>query len=306
MGRMTKMDVTAAYRVHVQQEAHIKRRVKIAVDFANGMGIFEARALEGLPIDMDRLFDIPDGTFPNHEGNPLHYETFRDLQAKIRSGKYDFGVAFDGDADRAGFTDEKGNIVPMDLVTAIIAQDILSTHKGATILYDLRSSWAVKEVIIKAGGVPVMSRVGHAFIKQQMREHNAIFAGELSEHYYFQANSTAESSAMAVIALANIISASDKTFSEMVAALPKYYASGEINTKLAERAQAEKVMQELREKYGTQGKMFELDGVSVEFETWWFNVRCSNTEPLLRLNVEAKTEAEMVARRDELLRVIRG
>lgn len=304
-GTVTVVDVVDAYRKHVQKTADIRRPLRLAVDMANAMGIFEARALKGLPLTIDALYDTPDGDFPNHEGNPLHHETLKDLQAKMRAGRYDFGVAFDGDADRAGFLDEKGEIIPMDLATALMAQDILAHEKGV-VFYDLRSSWAVKEAITAAGGTPMMSRVGHAFIKQQMRDNNAVFAGELSGHYYFRANFTAESSAMAVIALANIVSKSDRPLSELVKPLRRYFASGEINTRLHDRAAASGVMQTLRERYGKQGRLFELDGVSVEFDDWWFNVRCSNTEPLLRLNLEAKTAATMAARRDELLAILRG
>ena len=152
----------------------------------------------------------------------------------------------------------------------------------------------------------MMSRVGHAFIKQQMREADAVFAGELSGHYYFKANSTAESSSLAAICVANIVSRAGRPLSELIAPIRRYFASGEINTKLASKADAERVLATLKERYGAQGRAFELDGLSVEFDTWWFNVRCSNTEPLIRLNLEAKTEAEMAARRDEILAVIRG
>lgn len=305
-GTVTQADVVDAYRRHVQQTADIRRPLRLAVDMANAMGIFEARALQGLPLAIDALYDAPDGSFPNHEGNPLHHETLADLQAKMRVGGYDFGVAFDGDADRAGFLDEKGEIIPMDLATALMAQDALAHAKGGVVFYDLRSSWAVKETIEAAGGKAMMSRVGHAFIKQQMRDNDAIFAGELSGHYYFRANFTAESSAMAVIALANIVSKSDRPLSELVRPLRRYFASGEINTRLHDRAVAERVMQTLRERFGKLGRLFELDGVSVEFDDWWFNVRCSNTEPLLRLNLEARTAGMMAARRDELLAIIRG
>jgi phosphomannomutase len=214
-------------------------------------------------------------------------------------------VAFDGDADRAGFIDEKGAIIPMDLITGLIAQDILSQEKGV-VLYDLRSSRAVKEAIEAAGGTAMMCRVGHAFIKQQMRDNNAIFAGEVSGHYYFRANYTTESSAMAVVALANIVSRTGQPLSELVRPLRRYFASGEINSRLPDRARAETVMETLRSKFGGEGRLFELDGVSVDFDDWWFNVRCSNTEPLLRLNMEASTEEQMTARRDELLAIIRG
>ena len=164
LGTVTKYDILPEYKKHVAQFAHLKRPVHVAIDFANGMGIWEVKALKGL-ITWDGLFEAPDGTFPNHEANPLHHATLRDLQAKVHAGEYAFGVAYDGDADRAGFVDEKGEIIPMDLITALIAQDILSTRKGV-IFYDLRSSWVVKEVIESMGGTPMMSRVGHAFIKQ--------------------------------------------------------------------------------------------------------------------------------------------
>lgn len=304
-GTVTKLDILPAYKAHVQQFCHIKKPLHLAVDFANGMGIWEAKTLEGLPLTWDGLFADPDGTFPNHEANPLKVETLADLQKLIKDnpGKYAFGVAFDGDSDRAGFVDEKGEVIGMDLVTALIAQDILSTRKGV-IFYDLRSSWIVKEVIEAAGGTPMMSRVGHAFIKAQMREHDALFAGELSGHYYFKDNSTAESAALAVLALANMVSASDKPLSELVAPLRKYFTSGEINSRVS--GDPKVIMEKLKAVYGSQGKCYELDGVSVEFDDWWFNVRCSNTEPLVRLNLEAKDVATMEKRRDEILAIIRA
>ena len=305
-GRISQADCTADYCAKIRSFADLKRPVRIACDYANGMGTWEARAFDGLPIETTSLFPEPDGDFPNHEANPLKTETLAALQAEVRKGGYDFGVAFDGDADRAGFVDEKGDIVPMDIITALIAKDILRTNPGATIFYDLRSSWAVKETIAECGGRPMMSRVGHAFIKQQMRENDAVFAGELSGHYYFKANSTAESSSLAALSIANIVSAAGKPLSELVAPIHRYFASGEINTKLASKDAAEKVLGELRTRYASAGRAFELDGLSVEFDTWWFNVRCSNTEPLIRLNLEAKTPEEMAAKRDEVLAVIRA
>lgn len=299
-GTVSSYDILPEYARHVATFAHLKRPVHVAIDFANGMGIWEAKTLEGI-LTWDSLYGDPDGRFPNHEANPLHHATLKDLQAKVRGGNYAFGVAYDGDADRAGFIDEKGEIIPMDLITALVAQDVLATRKGA-IFYDLRSSWVVKEVIEAAGGTPMMSRVGHAFIKQQMREHDALFAGELSGHYYFKDNFTAESSAMAVLSLANIVSKSDKPLSELIAPLRKYFASGEINTHVSRDPKA--ILDEIRATY-TDGRMFELDGVSVEYADWWFNVRCSNTEPLVRLNLEAKNPSLMAAKRDELLAIIR-
>jgi phosphomannomutase len=299
-GTVSMHDIVPAYVAHVKKAAKLKRPVRIAVDFANSMGILEAKCLEGL-IDMTRLFDTLDGTFPNHEANPLNTETLAVLEKTVREGKYDFGVAFDGDADRAGFVDEKGAIVPMDMITALIATSVLEQEKGV-IFYDLRSSWAVKEVIEASGGTPMMSRVGHAFIKQQMRDNKAIFAGELSGHYYFRDNYTTESSAMAVLYIANVITKTGKTLSELIKPIQRYFASGEINSEVHNSSA---VLEAIRMKY-SDGKLLELDGITVEYADWWFNVRCSNTEPLVRLNLEAKTKAVMDVRRDELLKLIRG
>ena len=186
----------------------------------------------------------------------------------------------------------------MDMITALVAQDLLRREKGV-IFYDLRSSWAVKEVILENGGTPMMSRVGHAFIKQQMRENNGIFAGELSGHYYFRQNFFTESSSMATICIANIVSRSDKPISELVKPIQRYFASGELNFKVAD---AKAVMARLKEKY-SDGKLSLLDGV--EYKDWWFNIRASNTEPLVRLNLEAKTKAVMEKKRDEIVAQIK-
>jgi len=302
-GTISQYDILPEYTSHVAQFARLQRPVHIAIDFANGMGIWENKTLAGI-ITYDGLFSEPDGLFPNHEANPLNAETLEDLQKLVREENYAFGVAYDGDADRAGFVDEKGNIIPMDMTTALVAQDVLATEKGV-VFYDLRSSWVVKEVIEAAGGTPMMSRVGHAFIKAQMRDNNALFAGELSGHYYFKENFTAESSAMAILALANIVSKSDKPLSELVAPLKKYFQSGEINSEVD--CDPQTILAELKAMFSNgEGRVFELDGVSVEFDDWWFNVRCSNTEPLVRLNLESRTEAQMIEKRDQILKIIRG
>ena len=304
-GKVTQADVKAAYAAHVKTFAHLARPLHLALDFANGMGIAESAAFAGTDLSYDALYGEYDGDFPNHDANPLHVETLKDLQALIRTnpGKYAFGVAYDGDADRAGFVDEKGDVIPMDFTTALIAQDMLASNPGAACFYDLRSTKMCAETIAAAGGKPMMSRVGHSFIKQQMRENDAIFAGELSGHYYFKANFTAESSAMATFALANIVSKSEKPLSELVAPLRKYFQSGEINSKVADAAA---VLAKIKQDYPD---FFELDGVSVDrwdAEGWWFNVRMSNTEPLVRLNLEAKTRELMEAKRDAMLALIRG
>ena len=299
-GTISTYDILPEYKELVAGFAKLQRPIRIAADMANAMGAVEAKTLEGI-IDVDPIFEDMDGTFPNHEANPLKAETLADLQEKMRSGNYDFGAAFDGDADRAGFVDEKGEIVPMDIVTALIAEDTLSKEKGV-VFYDLRSSWAVKEIIVESGGTPMMSRVGHAFIKQQMRDNQALFAGELSGHYYFRDNYYTESSAMAVLSVANIVSQSGKPLSELVAPIQRYHASGEINSEVQD---PEAVLDMIKQEY-SDGSLIELDGISVEYSDWWFNVRMSNTEPLVRLNLEARTQAEMEAKREELLAKIRG
>ena len=309
-GTVTKVDVSKAYGEHVRKFAHLKRPIKVAMDFANGMGIAESVAFtEQDLLTHDDLFGNYDGDFPNHDANPLHTETLKDLQQLIKTnpGKYAFGVAFDGDADRAGFVDEQGEIIPMDFITALISQDLLKTNPGAVCFYDLRSTKMAEETILAAGGRPMMSRVGHSFIKEQMRQNDAIFAGELSGHYYFKANSTAESSSMATYALANIVSASDKPLSELIAPLKKYSQSGEINTKTV--TPPAEILKKIKELYAAQAKVFELDGVSVdawETEGYWANVRMSNTEPLVRLNLEGKNREIMEAKRDEFLAIIRA
>lgn len=304
VGTIRQQDVVAAYVERIRSFADLRRPLRVAIDYSNGMGISEGAVLRGLKgFEIDPLFDTLDGTFPNHEANPLHEETWTALRQKIQSGRYDLGLYFDGDADRVGFMDEKGNIVTSDMITALIAEVMLERNSGAAIFYDLRSSWAVKEVITERGGRPMMSRVGHAFIKEQMRSADAVFAGELSGHYYFRDNFFTESAALAAIYVANLISHGTQTLSELIRPIHRYAASGEINSEVSD---VRAVLKRLRDRYGSQGKVLELDGLSVEFSDWWFNVRASNTEPLVRLNVEAKTAAQMQAHRDELLALIRA
>ncbi len=309
-GTIEKVDIAAAYGEHVRKFAHLVRPVHVAMDFANGMGIAESVAFKGQDmLTHDDLYGEYDGEFPHHAANPLEHETLDDIRALIKAnpGKYAFGVAYDGDADRAGFIDEKGEIIPMDFITALISQDLLKSNPGAVCFYDLRSTKMAEETILASGGKPMMSRVGHSFIKEQMRQNDAIFAGELSGHYYFKANSTAESSSMATYALANIVSASDKPLSELIAPLKKYSQSGEINTKTV--TPPAEILKKIKELYAAKAKVFELDGVSVdawETEGYWANVRMSNTEPLVRLNLEGKTPEIMEKKRDEFLAIIRA
>ena len=299
-GKISTYDIAPEYGAFLAKHAKLSRKLKVVVDYANAMGSYEIAGIENL-FDIIPLYKELDGTFPNHEANPLKLDTLDVLREKVRETGADFGAGFDGDADRCGFVDNQGEVIPMDLFTALIAQDILSDGP-ATILYDLRSSWAVKECIEQNGGKAIMSRVGHAFIKAQMRQYDAVFAGELSGHYYFRENYTAESQGLAFIKLANLICKTGRKVSDLVAPLRKYFASGEINSKVAD---VPAVLAKIKAKYAN-GHMFELDGISVEYGDWWFNVRSSNTEPLLRLIVEAKTKARMEEKRDELLALIRG
>jgi phosphomannomutase len=299
-GKISDYNILPEYIKHVKKLAALQRPVTIAADCANAMGCVESKALVDL-MRVDAMYDTLDGTFPNHEANPLKTETLADLQKKVSAGRYDFGAAFDGDADRVGFVDETGAIVPMDMITLLIAQSILKKQKGV-ILYDLRSSWTVREVILENGGTPQMCRVGHAFIKQQMRAAQALFAGELSGHYYFQENYFTESSAMAVLYVANLLSQSRVPLSALIKPFHRYFKSSEINSEVKDPPA---VLARLKNQY-RDGKQFELDGLSVEFADWWFNVRCSNTEPLVRLNLEAKTQAQLDQRTQELLALIRA
>lgn len=299
-GRIIMADVLSEYISAIRKLVNFSTKIKVAADLANGMGVIESKVLENL-FDMEKLYGELDGRFPNHEANPLKVETLVNLQELVKKGGVSFGIAFDGDADRIGFVDERGDIVPMDYIIALIASDMLRRENGV-VLYDLRSSKAVPEYIREKGGVPVKCRVGHAFIKQQMREYNAIFAGEFSGHYYFRENYYTESSSAAAICIGNLVSQIGKPLSELVQPLRRYYASGEINSRV-ENPQA--VIERLKNRY-KDAKFEELDGLTVEYKDWWFNVRCSNTEPLVRLNLEAITKELMEEKREEVLKIIRA
>lgn len=277
---------------------------KIVIDFANAMGIEEKDVLEKFSEDLDLtyLYDNFDGNFPNHEANPLKTETLEDLQKKVLEVQADLGIAYDGDADRVGFVDEKGEVVPMDYVTALISKEILKKNPGELILIDLRSSNAVREVIEEAGGKVKHCRVGHSLIKAQMRRDGAIFAGELSGHYFFEENFKAEMTVLAVIMILNLLNETGKTMSELTADLKRYYHSGEINSDVQD---PQKVFDELKKKYSS-GKINELDGIRIDFEDWWFNVRASNTEPKIRLNLEAKSKELMEEKKIEVLNIVRS
>lgn len=282
---------------------HTDKKLKVVFDFANAMGIIDKTVFEELHeyIDPIYLYDNFDGRFPNHEANPLKTQTLVDLQKKVIDNNADLGIAFDGDADRVGFIDEKGEVVPMDFSTALIAKEILKKHPGGMILVDLRSSNAVREYIEKAGGRVDLCRVGHSLIKKQMRAEGAVFAGELSGHYYFDENFKAELSSLAAIMIMNLINENRKKLSELTLDLKKYFHSGEINSDVADK---DAVFLKLKQKY-ENGSLNELDGIRIDFDDWWFNVRASNTEPKIRLNLEANTKKLMESKREELLKIIR-
>ena len=275
-------------------------------DAGNGMAGFVAPGIikaYGLEKKCRKMFFELDGTFPNHEPNPVKPENIAALVAMVRKDGADLGVAYDGDADRVGFVDETGAPVRGDLMTALLAGEVLQQHPGATILYDVRSSRAVPEAIASAGGKPVMCRVGHAFIKKQMHETDAWFAGELSTHYYFRDFFMAESSDLAMLYALAAMKRMGKKLSELIAPIKKYFHSEEINFSVNDK---NALMKRLEEKYGSlASETIRIDGLRFEFSSWWFNVRASNTEPLVRLNLEAQTKEEMDARVEEVAEIIR-
>jgi phosphomannomutase len=278
--------------------------LRIVVDAANGMaGAMLPPVLERLPmLDVVRCYFEPDGTFPNHEPNPLLPENREFIIGKTTEEKANFGVAYDGDADRCFFVDDTGDFVPGDFTTALFAELILGREPGGKIIYDVRASWAVPEAILAAGGVPLVNRVGHAFIKQRMREDDAVFGGEVSAHYYFRDFSQADSGTVPFLLMCELVSRHGKLSTALDRFRRRYFLTGEINTPVAD---VPSKLQELEERFGPEGKVSHLDGLSVESDDWHFNVRPSNTEPLLRLNLEARSEELMQAKRDEVLGVIR-
>jgi phosphomannomutase len=280
------------------------RPLRVVIDAANGMaGVMLPPVLDRLPmLDVVRCAFEPDGTFPSHEPNPLLPENREFIVRATREAGADFGVAFDGDADRCFFVDDTGEFVPGDFTTALFASSILEREPGGKVIYDVRASWAVPEAIERAGGTPLLNRVGHAFIKQRMRQDDAVFGGEVSAHYYFRDFSQADSGTVPFLLMCELISKRGK-LSEILAPLrAHYFITGELNTPVPDVASK---LQELEERFGGEGKVTHLDGLSVEADDWHFNVRPSNTEPLLRLNLEALSEELMERKRDEVLSVIR-
>ena len=279
-----RRDVTEQYARFFAQRFSIERKQPVIVDTGNGMaGPILRRVLQDQRINYHELFFQPDGRFPNHDANPLEEENLRDLRRMMEKHPGSIGVAFDGDGDRVCFLDETGETVRGDLFVALLAPRILARHGGGKILYDLRSSRVVPEEVARWGGEPVKTRVGHAFIKHVMREQGAVFGGELSYHFYFRDFFNCESGIYAMLLAIELLSESAETLAERVAPLRTYAHSGEINFRVADVGTAMGMV----EKRFTDGDVSHLDGLSVEYPAWWFNLRPSNTEPLLRLNVEA-------------------
>ncbi len=307
-GRVAPYDIWPAYvdRVLSFIDVSAVRPLKVVIDAANGMaGAMLPPVLERLPIEAVPCYFDPDGSFPNHEPNPLLPENREFIIRKTLEEGADLGVAFDGDADRCFFVDDTGEFVPGDFATALLAESVLAKEPGAKIIYDLRASWAVPETIERAGGTPLVNRVGHAYIKHRMRKEDAAFGGEVSGHYYFREFSQADSGVVPFLLMLELVSKSGRRLSEILKPYRgEYFITGEINTPVADVALK---LQELKEHYASTGTVSHLDGVSVDADDWHFNVRPSNTEPLLRLNLEARGSQELMeAKRDEVLSLIRS
>ena len=306
-GRIVQEDIWERFvdRVLSFVDLDALRPLRIVIDAANGMaGAMLPPVIARLPmLEVVACYFDPDGTFPNHEPNPLLPENRDFIIEKTRSEGADFGVAYDGDADRCFFVDDTGEFVPGDFTTALFAETILAREPGGKVIYDVRASRAVPETIERAGGVALINRVGHAFIKQRMREVDAVFAGEVSAHYYFRDFSQADSGTVPFLLMCELVSRRGKLSDVLAPFRAKYFITGEINTPVAD---VPGKLRELEERFGADGRVTHLDGLSVDFDDWHFNVRPSNTEPLLRLNLEANSEQLMNDRRDEVLAVIRG
>lgn len=281
------------------------RPLRVVIDGANGMaGAMLPPVLAQLPIDAVCCHFEPDGTFPHHEPNPLLPKNRAFVTEKVAEEGADLGLAFDGDADRCFFVDDKGEFVPGDFITALLAKTMLKKEPGATVIYDVRASWAVPDLVEAAGGTALINRVGHAFIKQRMRETDAAFGGEVSGHYYFRAFHQADTGTVPALLMLELISREDRPLSQLAQPLrERYFLSGELNTPVDDIAVK---VQEIKERFGPQGEISHLDGVSVMSEDWHLNVRPSNTEPLLRLNVEARSRELMERKRDEALAIMRA
>jgi phosphomannomutase len=307
-GTIVGKDLLPGYAEYLKKLVDISaiRPLKVVVDAGNGMGGYTVPTVfAGLPITTIPLYFELDGSFPNHEANPIDPKNLRDLQEAVREHRADVGLAFDGDADRCFVVDERGEIVSPSVLTAMIATRELARDPGTTVIHNLITSRAVPELIAEHGGAPVRTRVGHSFIKAKMAETNAVFGGEHSGHFYFRDFWFADSGMLAALHTLAALGHDDRPLSAILADFSRYAASGEINSEVIDQAGT---TQRVRDMYAPQPGVTtdELDGLTVSGDSWWFNLRPSNTEPLLRLNVEAADEVEMAAIRDEVLGLVRG
>jgi phosphomannomutase len=308
-GRLTQQHVVDDYVKHVMSfiDPSIIKPFNLVLDAGNGIaGMIAPKLFERLPCRVDALCFEVDGTFPNHEANPLIEENRRDIVERVMATKPDIGIAWDGDADRCFFIDGAGEFIAGDFITALLAEAFLIKHPGAKIVYDVRASYAVKDIVAKYGGTALMNRVGHAFFKRRMREDNAIFGGEVTGHYYFRDNFYADNGFIPALLILELMSRKGQTLRELLAPLrEKYFISGEINTRVSDMKKLQEKIDSIQARY-QDGRVYTMDGVSVEYPDWHFNIRASNTGPRLRLNLEATTDRMMEQKRDEVLGFIRG
>ncbi|MEU3304901.1 phosphomannomutase/phosphoglucomutase [Streptomyces sp. NPDC006678] len=307
-GSVTERDTLDEYAAHLLSLVDLStiRPLKVVVDAGNGMGGHTVPTVfAALPIELVPMYFELDGTFPNHEANPLDPKNIVDLQARVRAEGSDIGLAFDGDADRCFVVDERGEGVSPSAITALVAARELAKHPGGTVIHNLITSWSVPEVVREHGGAPVRTRVGHSFIKEEMARTGAIFGGEHSAHYYFRDFWNADTGMLAALHVLAALGTHGKPLSDLVAQYDRYAGSGEINSTVADQAARTAAV---REAFAAREGITvdTLDGLTVSDTNWWFNLRPSNTEPLLRLNVEARDEATMKAVRDEVLALVRG
>ena len=307
-GGLAERSIMDGYATHVLGfiDQSIIKPFNAVLDAGCGMaGLVAPELFKALPCKTERLCFTVDGTFPTHEANPLIEENRRDIVAKVRADRAEIGIAWDGDADRCFFVDEDGEFISGDFVTALLAEAFLLKEPGATVVYDLRASYAVKDVAAKHGGKAVMNRVGHAFFKGRMRELNAVFGGEVTGHYYFRDNFYCDNGFIPALLILELMSKKNQSLKQMLEPLrAKYFISGEINTKMPSMEAMTDTMNAIEAHY-KDARIYKLDGISVEYPDWHFNVRPSNTEPLLRLNLEGATEKQMQQKRDEVLSIIR-
>jgi len=308
-GTLSTKEVLDDYVRHVLSfiDPSVIKPFNVVLDAGSGMaGLVAPKLFERLPCRTATLCFEIDGTFPNHEANPLIEENRRDIVERVVRDRADIGIAWDGDADRCFFVDGTGEFIAGDFVTALLAEAFLLKHPGARIVYDLRASFAVKDVVARYGGTALMNKVGHSFFKRRMREEGAIFGGEVTGHYYFRDNFYADNGFIPALLMLELMSRKGQTLHELLAPLrEKYFISGEINTKMPDMRVVQEKIDALSARYSA-GEAYTMDGVSVEYPDWHFNVRASNTEPLIRLNLEATTRELMEEKRDEVLAFIRS